>query len=203
MRPEGIVGVGLNEIASRWWTFVVRGLVAIAFGVLVIVQPGISLIALVYLWGVYAIADGVFNLVLAFRGSRAVRGGWGWVIFEGIASIAAGVIAFIWPGITALALLILIALWAIATGVAEIVTATQLRKYIRGEWVLALSGVLSIVFGVLLLVRPGAGALTVVWLIGLYAILFGILLVGLGVRVHRWDKGAERPMPTGGAPSHA
>ncbi len=203
MRDEDIVGVGLNEIAPRWWTLVVRGLVAIAFGVLVILQPGISLVALVYLWGVYAVADGVFNLVLAFRGSRIVRGGWGWLTFEGICSIAAGVIAFIWPGITAIALLVLIALWAIATGVAEIVTAAKLRKYIRGEWLLALSGVVSIVFGVLLLVRPGAGALTVVWLIGLYAIVFGILLVGLGVRVHQWEKSAERAMPTGGTPSHA
>ncbi len=192
----------LSAIASRWWALVVRGLAAIAFGVLVIAAPGIGLLALVYLWGAYALADGVFNIVLAVRGARTVRG-WGWFLFEGICSIAAGVVTVVWPGITALGLLVVIALWAIVTGVAEIVTATRLRRILRGEWLLALSGVLSIAFGVLLLARPGAGALAVAWLIGAYAILFGALLVGVGMRLHRWGKTAERAMPTGGTPTHA
>lgn len=192
----------LSAIAPRWWALVVRGLAAIAFGVLVIVAPGVSLLALVYLWGAYALADGVFNIVLAVRGARAVRG-WGWFLFEGICSIAAGVVTFIWPGITALGLLFVIALWAIVTGVAEIVTATRLRRVLRGEWLLALSGVLSIAFGVVLFARPGAGALAVAWLIGAYAILFGGLLIGLGMRLHRWGKSAERAMPAGGTPTHA
>jgi uncharacterized membrane protein HdeD (DUF308 family) len=192
----------LNAIAPRWWALVIRGVAAILFGVLAFMAPAASLLMLVLLWGAFALINGVFDVVLAVRGARVLRG-WGWLLFEGLVSIAAGVITFVWPRITAFGLLALIAVWAIVTGIAEVATAVRLRRLIRGEWLLALSGILSIAFGVILLARPQAGALAVAWIIGVYAIVFGGLLVGLGVRVHRWIRFADRMMPTGGTPTHA
>ena len=190
----------VSAFTRRWWALVLRGLAAIAFGILTFVAPVISLVALVILWGAYAIVDGVFAVVLAIRGAR-IAPGWGWLLAEGIVGIGAGVVTFLWPGITAIALLAVIATWAVLTGIAEIVTAIRLRRQVRGEWMLAASGVLSIVFGVLLAMKPGAGALAVTWMIGGYAVAFGALLVALGVRLHHWA-GLAQP-PAHGAPTHA
>ena len=192
----------LFPATARWWALVIRGLAAIAFGVLTFFKPSISLLALVILWGAYALVDGVFAVVHSIQGARIVRG-WGWLLAGGIVSIGAGVVAFLWPGITALALLAVIAAWAVLTGIAEIATAIRLRRHLRGEWMLAASGVLSIAFGVLLAANPGSGALAVTWLIGLYAVLFGAFLVALGFRLRNWGAIAEHPAPTHRAPSHA
>jgi uncharacterized membrane protein HdeD (DUF308 family) len=185
----------LNAMTPRWWAIEVRGLAAILFGVITFAAPRASLLVLVFFFGAYALVDGVFTLAVAIRGARVLQG-WGWLLFEGLVSVAAGVITFFWPSITGIGLLAVIAVWAVITGVAEVATAIRLRRLIRGEWLLALSGLLSIAFGMLLLVRPAVGALAVAWIIGAYAILFGVLLLGLGVRVHRWV-----PLPT--APTHA
>ena len=194
------VNQNLSQLADRWWMLVIRGAAAMLFGVATFVAPGISLVALVILWGAYAIVDGVLNLTTAVRGKRAGRS-WGWLMFEGIVSIAAGVLTFLWPGITAIALLAVIGAWAVLTGIAEIAAAVRLRKQIQGEWLLASSGVLSILFGALLFARPSAGALAVVWMIGAYAIVFGVVLAGLGLRLHSWRRAAGRAMPSDGTPS--
>jgi len=186
----------MEILADRWWLLVVRGIAAVLFGILTLILPGVSLLALVYLWGAYALVDGFFNLMLGARRGRA-GARWGWFIFEGILSIAAGVLTFAWPGITALVLLFLIAAWAVLTGIAEIAAAIGLRNILRHEWLLGLVGVLSIVFGIMLFARPRAGALAVASLIGIYAILFGTLLIGLGARVHRWSHPCDRTLPTG------
>lgn len=186
----------------RWWALVIRGLAAIAFGVLTFARPSISLLTLVFLWGAYAIVDGLFAVVLSIRGARLLPG-WGWLLAEGLLGIGAGVVTFLWPGITGLVLLFVIATWAVLTGIAEIATAIRLRRYVRGEWMLAVTGVLSVAFGVLLAVNPGPGALAVTWLIGGYAIVFGALLVGLGVRLHRFIRIADHPMSPERAPSRA
>jgi len=191
-----------SALAERWWTFVIRGVAAVLFGIVAIAVPGSSLRALVILWGAYAIVDGVFALMLAAQRGRSGLS-WGWLLFEGIVGIGAGVATFFWPTITALVLLTVIAVWAVLTGIAEIATAIQLRRLITGEWLLATSGVLSIAFGILLLLRPGAGALALVWLIGAYAIVFGVLLIGLGLRLNQWRRAGERPIPTSGAPTAA
>jgi uncharacterized membrane protein HdeD (DUF308 family) len=189
-------------LAERWWVPVLRGLAAILFGVLALAAPSIGLFALVITWGAYAIADGVANLVLASRASRA-RVRVGWYVFEAIVSIAAGVATLVYPGITAMVLVFLIAGWAVLTGIFEIGAAIELRKVVRGEWMLALAGVLSIGFGGLLFAFPGAGALALVWLIASYAILFGVLLCGLGVRLRRVRREVARDIPAGGAASAA
>ncbi len=190
-----------RALASRWWMLVVRGIAAILFGVAALAWPGISLLALVFLWGVYAFVDGVMALAHAARAGRA-GGRWGWFLFEGLVGVAAALVTVFWPGITALVLLTLIAVWAILTGVAEIVTAVELRHEIRGEWLLGLCGVLSIAFGVLMFIYPGTGALAVLAVIAAYAIVFGVLLIALGFRVHHWATHPEHPI-TGGAPTHA
>jgi uncharacterized membrane protein HdeD (DUF308 family) len=199
---NNIVALNLNHLAARWWMLVVRGIAAILFGVLALALPGAGLLALVIVWAIYALIDGIFNLMLSGRAARA-GASWGWLLFEGIVSVAAGLLTFFWPAITATALLIVIAVWAIITGIAEIAASIRLRREIRNEWLLALSGVLSIVFGVLLLVYPNAGALALVWLIGAYAIVFGALLIGLGLRLHHWAQRFERQFPSGGLPTAA
>jgi len=170
--------------ARNWWAVALRGIAAIVFGVLTFVLPGITVAALVLLFGAYAIVEGVFNVVAAVRGRRGEEPWWT-LLLEGLVSIAAGVVAFAWPGLTALVLLYVIAAWAVITGVVEIVAAVRLRKEITGEWWLALSGALSVLFGVVLMIAPGAGALALVLWIGAYAIVFGVLLLGLALRLRR------------------
>ncbi len=192
-------------LAGNWWTFVLRGLVAILFGLLAFFMPGMALLTLVFLFGFYAIADGVFNIAAAFRRTAGPdHTPWWALLIEGILSLIAGLLALFVPGLTAIALLYVIAGWAVATGIMEIVAAIRLRKQIRGEWLLALGGVLSIVFGVLLALFPGAGALAMVLWIGAYAIVFGALLIALGFRVRKWLRPGEEPPPPYGrlAPGH-
>ena len=179
-------------LARHWWLFLLRGLISILFGVLAFVWPGITLASLVLVFGAFAFADGVFALVGALRGGG--REPWWLLILEGLVGIGIGIITVVSPGITALALLFYIAIWAIATGVLEIGSAIALRKEIEHEWLLGLSGLASVVFGVLLIARPGAGALTVLWLIGGYAIVFGVLLVMLSLKARRLSARAT-PIP--------
>jgi uncharacterized membrane protein HdeD (DUF308 family) len=193
-------------LTTNWWAFVLRGIFAILFGILTFILPGMALVTLVFLWGFYALADGVFTLVAAFRHDRTQRHWWA-LLIEGLLGIIAGVIAFVYPGLTALVLLFVIAGWAIATGVMEIVAAVRLRKQIKGEWLLALAGVVSILFGALLVWHPGAGALALVLWIGAYAIVFGVLLISLGLRLRSALRTIERPGDAGHgygnvAPSH-
>jgi uncharacterized membrane protein HdeD (DUF308 family) len=174
----------VNSFSHRWWMLALRGLVAIIFGVLAFVLPGMTLLTLVFLFGAYAIVNGVLALVQAFSAPKGYPR-FGALIFTGLISLAAGVLAFIWPGITALSLVLLIAAWAIVNGVFEIATAIRLRRVMRHEWLLALAGVLSVVLGVIMLLRPGVGALALVWWIGAFALTFGVLLVALAFRLRR------------------
>jgi uncharacterized membrane protein HdeD (DUF308 family) len=178
----------LTTILSRnWWVLLLRGLIAIAFGVLTWFQPGISLAALVLLFGAYAMADGILGVWTAIAG-RKEHEHWGVLLLGGLVGIGVGILTFLAPGVTVLLLLFYIAVWAIATGVLEIVAAIRLRKEIRGEWRLILGGLASIVFGVILMVQPGAGALALLWLIATYAIVFGVLLVMLAFRVRAFGR---------------
>jgi uncharacterized membrane protein HdeD (DUF308 family) len=161
-----------------------RGIAAIVFGVLAFVWPGLTLFTLIILYGAYALIDGVIALIAAFSGGAKPAPTW-WLIVAGIAGIAAGIATFVWPGITALVLIVFIGVWSIVRGIFEIVGAIKLRKEIDNEWWLILAGALSVVFGALVLIMPGAGALALIWVIGAYAIVFGILLVGLSFRLRK------------------
>lgn len=165
----------------NWWLLLLRGIAAIAFGVLTWLMPAISLTVLVLLFGAYAMADGVLAVWMSIAG-RGEHEHWWVVLLWGLVGIGVGILTFLAPGVTALALLFYIAVWAIATGVLEIAAAVRLRREIEGEWVLVLAGIVSVAFGVLLAANPGAGALAVLWLIGSYAVVFGALLVVLSFK---------------------
>jgi len=181
-----------SVIANRWWAVLIRGLAAILFGVLAFAAPGTTLLAIATVFGIYAIVDGALDLAFAYRRAHEGRR-WGWLVFEGLVGIGAGIVALAWTELTAMALLTVIAVWAIITGVAEIAAAFRLRRHIQGEWMLATGGVLSIIFGVLLLLFPGAGVLVLLSLIGAYALVFGVLLVALAFRLRAW-RGTSEPM---------
>jgi len=183
----------MEALARYWWALVLRGVAAVIFGVLAFVFPAITVAVLIILFGAYAIVDGVFNLIAAVSGRTEQR--WWHLVIEGIVSIAAGVIAFAWPGLTLLALVWLVAGWAIITGVLEIVAAIRLRKHIDNEWWLALSGVASLILGGLLIVAPIAGAVVMALWIGAYAVIFGALMIGLGIRLRRHRQAGQQRMP--------
>jgi uncharacterized membrane protein HdeD (DUF308 family) len=173
--------VDVDTLSRNWWIVLLRGLAGICFGIITFIAPAISLAILVLVWGAYALADGILALVTAIR--RRGEDRW-WLFFvEGLVGIAAGLLTLIWPGLTAIALLYLIAAWAIVTGALEIAAAIRLRKVIANEWLLGLSGIASLGFGILLILFPGAGALTVVIWIGAYALVFGALVVALAFRL--------------------
>jgi uncharacterized membrane protein HdeD (DUF308 family) len=196
-----LASLGLvNALASRWWLILIRGLAAITFGILALIWPGHSLMALVVLFGIYALVDGFFDILLAMRRGRAGES-WGWLLFEGLVGIAAGVLTLVWPAITAIVLFSVIAIWAVVTGIAEIATAIRLRKQIRGEWFLVLAGLASIACGILLLRSPAVGVLVLAYTIGIYALVFGVLLCALAFRMNRWRRSSQREVPIGGAPS--
>jgi uncharacterized membrane protein HdeD (DUF308 family) len=174
----------LQTLSRNWWAVALRGVAAILFGLAAFVWPQITVYALVLLFGAYCLVDGAFTLAAAFSRSAGSTGR-GWLVVRGLAGIAVGVLTFVWPGITALALLWVIAAWAVVTGVLEIVTAIRLRRELRNEWLLVLSGALTVVFGVLLVVWPASGVLALITLIGSFALVFGVLLVALAVRLHR------------------
>lgn len=172
----------LSVLAQNWWAVALRGVVAIVFGILAITLPGVTLAALILLWGVYAVADGVFAIISGVRAARRHER-WGVLVVEGIAGIIAGVIAVFLPAAVAFVFVFLFALWAFVTGVIEIIEAIRLRREIQGEWLLALAGVLSVLLGIYVAAFPGLGLLGLIWTMGVYAILFGMALIALSVRL--------------------
>ncbi len=189
----------LTQLAHNWWAVAIRGLAAIIFGILALVWPGITFAVLVLFWGAYALVDGAFAIISAL--THPMEGNHRWLLLlEGLAGIAAGILTFVWPGLTALVLLYLIAAWGIITGILEIVAAIRLRREIANEWLLAISGVASLVLGVAIAVFPAAGALAVVWLIGAYALVFGFLLLFLAFRLRTYAGERGHP-PMMGTPA--
>jgi uncharacterized membrane protein HdeD (DUF308 family) len=172
----------LQTLARNWWALVLRGVFAVLFGVGAFFWPGITLAVLVLLYGGYLFIDGILAVLWAL--ARRHEGSFPWGVFlAGLASLAAGVVTLLWPGVTALALLYVVAVWAIVRGVFEIVAAFHLRRELRNEWLLALNGVLTVLLGVVLIFAPVAGVLAVLWLIGSFAIVVGILMIVLGFRL--------------------
>ena len=166
-----------SKIVSQvWWAIVLRGVLAILFGVVALFFTGQTLLALVWVFGVYAVLNGLFALVAAVRAGEAHRR-WGWLTFAGIVSIVAGVVAFVWPGLTALTLVLIIAAWAIILGVAEIAFALAMPDTLAHPWIAALSGAVSVLYGVVLAVWPRSGAVALTWLLGIYAIVYGAMLL--------------------------
>ncbi len=188
----------LDLMARGWWVWILRGVCGILFGLMALTWPGISLEVLVILFSAYALADGVVALVALVTGRRGAIPV-GMLLFEAIIGIAAGILAFVYPGITLLVLVFMMATWAILTGVLEIVAAVRLRKEIKGEFWLGLSGAISILFGVVVAARPIAGELALAYMMGFYAIFFGITFLMLGLRLRK----AHQHLSGGAAPAGA
>jgi uncharacterized membrane protein HdeD (DUF308 family) len=182
--------VDIGTLARNWWVVLVRGLAAIAFGIVTLLAPALSLGFLVILFGAYAFADGTLSIASFFLRREQSEPRW-ILLLSGLTGIVAGLVTFFWPGITAVALYFLIAAWALVTGVFELVAAIRLRKAIRDEWLLGLAGVASMGLGILLLLLPGAGLLALVLWIGAYAIVYGGLLIALAFRLKSWAKSHE------------
>jgi len=174
----------LHALAKNWWLVLLRGIAGIVFGLLAFAWPGLTLLTLVLFYGAYALIDGIVALATALTGGAKPIPTW-WLVVVGLLGIAAGLVTFLWPGITAFVLILFIGAWAIAHGIFEIIGAIQLRHEIDNEWMLILAGALSVIFGIVILAAPGAGALGLVWAIGAYSIVFGGLLAGLSLRLRK------------------
>jgi uncharacterized membrane protein HdeD (DUF308 family) len=187
--PEAAKTEGMNAaLARNWWAVALRGVFAILFGFIALLMPGATILALVLVFSAYMLADGVLAIVSAVRAARRNER-WGLLVFQGVASILAGIAAFIWPGITVLVFITLVAAWSIVSGGLMLASAIRLRID-HGRWWLALSGLLSVIFGVLLVIAPLAGAVVLTWWIGAYALIFGVALLVLAYRLreHRHDR---------------
>jgi uncharacterized membrane protein HdeD (DUF308 family) len=177
----------VESLSRNWWLVLLRGIAAVLFGLTAFFWPGLTFAVLVLAFGAYVLIDGVFSLVSGFM-SIGKSSRWWVFVLEGLVSIVMGVLTFVWPGVTALALIYLIAAWAVITGVLEVAAAIRLRKEIDNEWMLALSGVASVLLGILLVFQPAAGSVAVIWMIGAYALIFGVLMIVLSFRLRSWRK---------------
>ena len=172
----------LTMLRKYWWTILLRGILAVLFGIAAFVWPGITIVFLISLFGAYALLDGIISVVIGIAQYGQNERWWG-ILLQGICGIAVGLMTFLWPQVTGLILLYFIAGWSILTGLFQIVAAIRLRKVMAGEWLLGLSGVISVLFGITLFIYPAAGALAVIWMIGIFAILNGLLLIFLSLRI--------------------
>ena len=178
----------VRTMSDHWWVVLLRGLLAILFGVLAFAWPGLTAVILVTIWGVYALFDGIVGII------AGIKGKWTSLVVLGLLGIAAGIVALLWPGLTAISLLWVLAIWIIVAGSMQIGAAIRLRKEVQGEWMWILSGILMVLLGVVFFVRPGAGILSVTWLLATLAIVWGILLVMLSFRL-KGLKGRLVPQP--------
>jgi uncharacterized membrane protein HdeD (DUF308 family) len=183
--PRRPVVISLDSLgaalARNWWLIALRGGLGVIFGVIALLMPIATILALVLLFSAYMIVDGAFAIYAAIRAARQ-RESWGFLAFQGIASVAAGVIAFVWPGITVLAFVLLIAAWSIVSGCLMLAAASQTEN---GRWWLALAGAAALLYGILMIVAPLAGAVVLTWWLGAFALVFGIALIVLAFRLDR------------------
>jgi uncharacterized membrane protein HdeD (DUF308 family) len=190
-------------VIGNWKTLAIQGAVAVLFGLTALVWPGLTVTALVLLFGAFVLVDGLFALAAAFSRTAEARANRTMLLLHGIISTAAGLVTFFWPGITTLALLYVIAAWAFISGVLRIFAAVKLRQVIEGELLLGLSGGLSILFAGLLVAFPGSGALAITWLIGWFALLYGVAVLMLAWRMHQLASALEPRAPRHGRPAAA
>lgn len=181
----------IEIIINKWWVFLLRGLVAILFGVLALIWPQITLLTLVVLFGAFVLLDGIFSVIAGVT-SRKENYYWWTLLFTGLLEIAIGLLTLFWPNVTGIILLYLIASWAVIVGILDIILAIQIRREIKNEWMLIIDGVFSVLIGVVLFIFPAASAVALAWLIGLFAILLGIVFIILGFRLRKLAVELER-----------
>jgi uncharacterized membrane protein HdeD (DUF308 family) len=182
-------------IVGDWRAYVVRGLLALLFGIATLIWPDITLWVLVVLFGAYVLIDGIMILAAVITRAPGTQAERGWLIFHGIVGVGVGLLTLIWPDVTALVLLFLIAAWAALSGIMQLALAIRLRREIDNEWLLVVSGGLSIAFALLLVITPGAGALVITWLIAWFALLYGVVLLLLALRLRKLEHEGDRLAP--------
>jgi uncharacterized membrane protein HdeD (DUF308 family) len=186
-------GPAAETLIQNWWLFTLRGVLGIIFGILALIFPGPTILSLVLLFSAYMLVDGIFGIISAVRAIRRKEDRWGLLIFEGLLSVATGILAFLWPGLTVVAFVWLIAAWAIVSG--GLMTAAGFRLNIdHGRWWLVLGGLLSVAYGVLLIITPLIGAVVLTWWLGAYALVFGVALVIFSLKLR--SRQHERVSPT-------
>lgn len=186
-------GPAAETLVQNWWLFTLRGVLGIIFGILALIFPGPTILSLVLLFSAYMLVDGIFGIISAVRAIRRKEDRWGLLIFEGLLDIATGAVAFLWPGLTVVAFVWLIAAWAIVSG--GLMTAAGFRLNIEhGRWWLVLGGLLSLAYGVLLIITPLIGAVVFTWWLGAYALVFGVALVIFSLKLR--SRQHERVSPT-------
>jgi uncharacterized membrane protein HdeD (DUF308 family) len=186
-------GPAAETLVQNWWLFTLRGVLGVIFGILALIFPGPTILSLVLLFSAYMLVDGIFGIISAARAIRRKEDRWGLLIFEGLLDIATGVVAFLWPGLTVVAFVWLIAAWAIISG--GLMTAAGFRLNIEhGRWWLVLGGLLSLAYGVLLIITPLIGAVVLTWWLGAYALVFGVALVIFSLKLR--SRQHERVSPT-------
>lgn len=181
----------LHLLSRNWWAVLLRGICAVIFGLAAFAWPGITLALLILFYGAYVLVEGIFAVVSSFGRTKDSKFPWS-MFLVGLVSIAVGLITFVWPGLTALALLYLIGAWAIVRGIFEVVAAIELRKQIEGEWLMIIAGMASVLFGVLMVLWPGAGVLALLWLIGIFAVIFGVIIIILAFKLRGLKKRVEQ-----------
>jgi len=190
VNPETIRSKVESKMRQAGWALTVRGILAVVFGILALRSPGTTVAALVVIFAIYAFADGVLDFVLAARLGRAGES-WGWYLFEGIVSVVLGFVALAYPGVTLMAIILLIGLRAILLGVIELVGAFAWKGF-ESRWLLGIAGALSLMLGIMLLASPVAGGYALLWTIGVYALVVGVMLFALGLRVLGAERRIER-----------
>ncbi|TNE55521.1 MAG: HdeD family acid-resistance protein [Bacteroidetes bacterium] len=175
----------IHILAKHWWVLVVRGLVSLIFAATAFLIPELTFAILVTLIGIFLLADGILATYSGWR-LKGEDNDWWVAVLEGLIGVGLGIASLAYPDITAALLVLFIALWCLLTGAFEIALAIRIRKEIQDEWQLAFAGIISIALGVLMLVQPSAGAISIAWWVGFYAMFFGLLLIGLGIRLRRW-----------------
>lgn len=186
------------DLSRNWWVLLIRGVLAVIFGILALTNPAVTLAVLVMFFGAYYLVDGIFSIITSLTAPRGYRG-WVWLLIGGIAGVIIGLLTFFMPGVTAVVLLYYVIAWLIVTGVMQVIAGIRLRKEISGELFLIMGGILTVLFALYLLVNPSVGALAVIWLIGAFAIAFGAMLIIAAFRLRSWRGGKHQTAEEPGA----
>lgn len=186
----------VRSLSQNWWLVILRGVLAILFGVFAFVWPGLTLLTAIFMFGIYAVVDGLIAIWTSISRTKDSPRWWTFLL-EGLLGIGAGIVALLRPDVATLALIYIIASWAVITGILEIAGAIRLRNEISNEWLLGFSGLVSIILGVFLFLQPLAGSFAIIWTIAAYALIFGVLLIILGFRLRNWKAPTpHEPIPS-------
>ncbi|SRR5579883_1169851 len=193
----------VGRLSRNWWLLLLEGLLSVALGVYALTRPHITLLALIIVWGVFALANGVAEVFRAFGGARDGQRAWGWQLAAGLVGIVAGLAILRWPGLSALFVLYLVAIWAVITGIVNIVHAIAGREALPHAWLVALGGIVSVLFGIVMFAWPHVGLLTLVYLVGIYAIVYGVIACVTAFRLRSLPGPTTMTLvPPGPAPSY-